>query len=186
MGVWHSLWCWDVLFAVAHRFYYNSTKTFRTIVLHNWHHISEKKKKKLKKWTENHSQANKLQKGGLHAGNGESVRNIPMSLCCYIHIGFFLHPEELTKPKAHAASSHRSSSHELRSGCYQMGSVIALLALLKPTPAAPTAYKSGRALNCLWGCILRLGSYSLMDKTLTSETLFQIQPAFPWQAVELG
>lgn len=49
MGVWHSLWCWDVLFAVAHHFYYNSTKTFRTIVLHNWHHISEKKKKKTEK-----------------------------------------------------------------------------------------------------------------------------------------
>lgn len=45
MGVWHSLWCWDVLFAVAHHFYYNSTKTFRTIVLHNWHHILGKKKK---------------------------------------------------------------------------------------------------------------------------------------------
>lgn len=72
-----------------------------------------KKKNKLKKWTENHSQVDTLQKGEQRAGDGESFTNIPTSLCCYIHIGFSLHPEELTKPKAHAASSHRSSPHKL-------------------------------------------------------------------------
>lgn len=53
-------------------------------------------------------------------------------------------------------------------------------------PKVQTEYKSGKALNCLLGCILSLGSYSLTDKTLTSETPIQISLVFLWRALERG
>lgn len=53
-------------------------------------------------------------------------------------------------------------------------------------PKVQTEQKPGKALNHLLGCALSLGSYSLVDKALTSESPNQIQLTFPWQALELG
>lgn len=70
--------------------------------------------------------------------------------------------------------------------CPQQGSVTALFARLKPSPPRARSVQIRRGPSRLLGCVFGSGSYSLMDKTLTSRTPFQIQPACLWQAEDLG